>query len=57
GVQPFVTRGETDDLFVDVAGGVDVLSGDGTVLRLFYDGHFGDDTEIHTAGIKASIKF
>ena len=40
-----------------MAAGVDVLSQDGTVLRLYYDGRFADDTQLHAGGVKASLAF
>ena len=41
----------------DVAAGLDILAQDGAVLRLFYDGHFGDDTTQHSGGVRVSLKY
>ncbi len=45
-MQPFAKRGVIDDVFADMAASIDVLSRDGTVLRVYYDGRFADDTQI-----------
>ncbi len=57
GVAPFTTEVDNDDLFADVAAGVDLLIADGTVVRPYYTGRLADDTDIHAAGVKASFVF
>jgi hypothetical protein len=40
-----------------VSAGVEVLSGGGASLKLFYDGRFGDTIEENAGGAKATVPF
>ena len=40
-----------------MAAGVEMIDGEDSSLRVFYDGHFGDRLAVNAAGFKASIKF
>jgi uncharacterized protein with beta-barrel porin domain len=46
-----------DDVVADLGLGVDFLSESGTVLRVQYDGQFGDQTEQHGGSAKLSVPF
>jgi hypothetical protein len=35
----------------------DAVNAADSALRLYYDGHFGDTTEIHSVGLKGSATF
>ena len=35
----------------------DDVNAEDSALRLYYDGHFGDTIEIHSVGLKGSVKF
>jgi outer membrane autotransporter protein len=57
GVAPFSILVEMDEVQADVAAGIEMISGQDSALRLYYDGHFGDTIKIHSVGLKASVKF
>ena len=57
GVDPFTIRAEMDQVQADVAAGVEMITSEDSVMRLYYDGHFGDTTRIHSVGFKGSAKF
>jgi hypothetical protein len=40
-----------------VSAGVDVITGNDSVLRLSYDAQLGETTQIQSVGIKGSAKF
>ena len=40
-----------------VGAGLDLINGDDTALRFTYDGQLGETTQIHSVGIKGSVKF
>jgi len=46
-----------DDLVADLGPDVDFLSESGTMLRVQYDGQFGDQTEQHGGSAKLSVPF
>jgi hypothetical protein len=46
-----------DDVLADVAAGIDVINAKGAVLRLQYDGRFGEETQQNSASIKGSVPF
>ncbi len=46
-----------DDVVADLGLGVDFLAESGTVLRVQYDGQFGDQTEQHGGSAKLSVPF
>ena len=47
----------TDDVVGDIAAGLDVLTTDGTVLKVYYSGQFGEDTTQQSVGARASLPF
>ncbi len=57
GVAGFAIETEIDDVVADIGAGVDFISGAGTVLRLQYDGRFGDETTQHGGSVKISVPF
>lgn len=57
GVAPFTIASEFDEVFLDVAAGVDVLSAGGVEVKLNYDGRFSEDSESHAGGAKVGMKF
>jgi len=57
GVPSFGTQADIDRVMGTVAAGLDLVWSDASTLKLHYDGMFGDDTEQHTFGAKASFKF
>jgi uncharacterized protein with beta-barrel porin domain len=57
GVDPFTIRTEMDQVQADVAAGVEMITSEDSAMRLYYDGHFGDTTRIHSVGFKGSAKF
>ncbi|MEQ1577958.1 MAG: autotransporter domain-containing protein [Hyphomicrobium sp.] len=57
GVAPFSITTEIDDVVADVGAGVDFIGASGTVLRLQYDGQFGEETTQHGGAAKLSVPF
>jgi len=57
GVGPFSIRAGMDEVLYDVSAGLEMITAGETNFRVFYDGHFGDDTTIHSVGLKGSAKF
>ena len=57
GIAPFAITTEIDDVVADVGAGVDFISTSGTVLRLQYDGQFGDLSTQHGGTAKVSVPF
>jgi len=57
GGDPFTIRTEMDQVQADVAAGVEMINSEESNLRVYYDGHFGDTTRIHSVGLKGSAKF
>lgn len=57
GVAPFAVATEVDDVVADVGAGVDLFSPSGMVLRLQYDGRFGEETREHGGTAKFSVPF
>lgn len=53
----FVVGTGLDDLLGEVSAGLDVMSGDGAVLRLQGDGRFGERTQSYGASLKGSLSF
>ena len=53
----FTIRAEMDQVQADVAAGLEMINGQDSAMRLYYDGHFGDTIEIHSVGLKGSAKF
>jgi autotransporter-like protein len=56
-IAPFTIVANTDEIQADIAAGIEMISGDDSNLRVFYDGQFGDRLAVHAAGFKASIKY
>jgi hypothetical protein len=57
GVGPFTINTKLDDVMGLVSAGVDVITGNDSVLRLSYDAQLGETTQIQSVGIKGSAKF
>jgi outer membrane autotransporter protein len=57
GIPAFQTQAEIDRVMGTVGAGLDLVWSDASTLKLHYDGMFGDATEQHTFGAKASFKF
>ncbi len=57
GVGPFSIRASTDEVLYDLSAGLEMITAGETNFRVFYDGHFGDETTIHSVGLKGSAKF
>ncbi len=53
----FATIVQVDDAMGNVGAGLDLLFKDGTTIKAQYDGLFGADTQQHSFGAKASVKF
>ncbi len=56
-VGAFTIETALDDLLVDVAAGFDLINAAGAVLRIQYDGRFGDETAQNSASFKGSVPF
>ena len=46
-----------DDVLFDISAGVDVIAGDGAVLRAQYDGSFGSGLSRNSVSLKGSVPF
>jgi len=57
GIAPFTITTAMDDVMGTVGAGLDVIGGEDAVLRLTYDGAFGETTQIHAVGLKGSARF
>ncbi|WP_171946426.1 autotransporter outer membrane beta-barrel domain-containing protein [Hyphomicrobium sp. CS1GBMeth3] len=57
GVGPFTIATALDDVLADVSAGVDLINAGGAVLRVQYDGRFGEDTAQNSASLKGSVPF
>jgi outer membrane autotransporter protein len=57
GIPSFLTRAEVEDVMGNVGAGLDVMWTDSSTVKLNYDGLFGEDTQQHAFGAKASVKF
>jgi uncharacterized protein with beta-barrel porin domain len=53
----FTMTSSMDRAFLDLGGGLDVISTDGSVLRLQLDGQYGENTTSHSGSAKFSLKF
>ncbi|WP_371199599.1 autotransporter domain-containing protein [Hyphomicrobium sp. MC1] len=56
-VSPFTVSTKIDTVLADVSAGVDIINAQGAALRLQYDGHYAEDTEISSISVKGSAKF
>ncbi len=57
GGTPFEITSSIDDFVVDFAAGMDLIGDNGWVLRLQYDGRFGEDTQQHGGTAKLTAPF
>jgi hypothetical protein len=57
GITPFTIASRFDNMYLDVAAGLDVLTVNGLEIKLNYDGRFSDNSEMHGGSLKASAKF
>ena len=57
GVPGFLTHAQIDNAMGNVGAGLDIVWSDATVIKAQYDGLFGEDTQQHSFGAKASVKF
>ncbi len=57
GTPGFDTITTIDDVVADIGAGIDFISAEGAVLRLQYDGQFGDQTTQHGGAAKFSVPF
>ena len=57
GVGGFTITSSIDKVVAELAAGMDWIASDGMVLRLQYEGRFGEDTEQHGGNIKLSVPF
>lgn len=57
GTNPFTIRTALDDVLADVSAGFDLINTRGAVLRLQYDGRFGEETAQNSASVKGSVPF
>jgi uncharacterized protein with beta-barrel porin domain len=57
GTPGFDTITTIDDVVADIGAGIDFISAEGAVLRLHYEGQFGDQTTQHGGAAKFSVPF
>ena len=57
GTAPFSVSNSMDRVLGDVSVGMDVLANRGLVIKLNYDGHFGETTRDQSFGGKVSLRF
>ena len=57
GAPSFRTQVGTDDVVGDIAAGLDVLATDSSVIKVYYAGQFGEDTEQQSVGAKVNLPF
>jgi hypothetical protein len=57
GITPFTIASRFDNMYLDVAAGLDVLTVNGLEIKLNYDGRFSENSEMHGGSLKASAKF
>jgi len=57
GLLGFTTATSIDRVVGEVAVGVDILTANGSNLKLDYDGQFGETTRQHIFGGRASFRF
>ena len=53
----FKTKTALDEVLADLSAGVEVITRDGSAIRLQYDGRFGSDTQQNSASVKGSVPF
>jgi uncharacterized protein YhjY with autotransporter beta-barrel domain len=57
GSSPFTIATSVDDVVTNFTAGADFLDNAGTVLRVQYDGQYGDDTTAHAGTAKLSVNY
>ncbi len=57
GIAPFTITSRIDDVVADIGAGVDFITPGDTVLRLQYDGQYGEMTRQHAGSAKLSVAF
>ena len=57
GIAPFAITSSVDNAVADLAAGADLIGRDGMVLRLQYDGRFGEDAGQHGGTAKLPVPF
>ncbi len=57
GVSPFSISTKFDRVLADLSAGVDVINTAGAVMRLQYDGRFGQETQQNSISLKGSVPF
>lgn len=57
GVGGFEITSSIDKVVAELAAGMDWIASDGMVLRLQYEGRFGEETEQHGGNIKLTVPF
>lgn len=57
GIANFETLAQVEQAMGNVGAGLDLMWADGTAIKAQYDGLFGEDTQQHSFGAKASVNF
>jgi uncharacterized protein with beta-barrel porin domain len=57
GIANFDTLAQVEQAMGNVGAGLDLMWTDGTAIKAQYDGLFGEDTQQHSFGAKASVNF
>jgi Autotransporter beta-domain len=57
GTSPFTIATGMDNVMGTVGAGLDVITGEDTVLHVAYDGQLGETTQIHSVALKGSARF
>lgn len=57
GIPQFQTQAEVEQVMGNVGAGLDLMWTDASTVKVFYDGLFGEDTQQHAFGAKASVNF
>lgn len=57
GATPFTVTTRIDDIVAEFGAGLDLVTAGDAVLRLGYEGQFGDTTTQHTGSAKLSVRF
>lgn len=57
GVAPFAIFTDMDDVMGTVGAGIDMITGEDSVLHVAYDGQLGETTQIHSVALKGSARF
>ena len=57
GISPFTISTKIDQVLADVGAGIDVINAAGVVMRVQYDGRFGENTQQNGVSLKGSVPF